>query len=202
VDQDRRVDELPAIAMAMALTSRRAARDPAETARFHFILRFSVATTMSFVVCEWMGWQPSALAPVLTAVLLASLPVSPPPKVGIALVVIMAMSAWLAFFLTAWLSQTPQLLFGTIGFIMFLAFAGLAQAKGQLPLTLLLMCIAVVPVVTLTVSNMPECFRPCWCAAWRSASFSTGSASPFGQPHRRKSPILLPRLPNPRLRRR
>ena len=36
---------------------------------------------------------------------------------------------------------------------MFLAFAGLAQAKAQLPLTLLLMCIAVVPVVTLTVSQ-------------------------------------------------
>jgi hypothetical protein len=139
--------------MAIALPSRRAARDPAETARFHFVLRFSFATTISFVICEWMGWQPSALAPVLTAVLLASLPVSPPPKVGIVLIAIMAMCAWLAFFLTTWLSQTPQLLFGVIGLIMFLAFAGLAQAKGQLPLTLLLMCIAVVPVVTLTVSQ-------------------------------------------------
>jgi hypothetical protein len=117
------------------------------------VLRFSFATTASFVLCEWMGWQPSALAPVLTAVLLASLPSSPPPKVGVALVVIMAICAWLAFFLTTWLSQTPQLLFGVIGFIMFLAFAGLARAKGQLPLTLLLMCMAVVPVVTLTVSQ-------------------------------------------------
>jgi len=139
--------------MATAVPSRRAARDPAETARLQFILRFSVATTASFVICEWMGWQPSALAPVLTAVLLSSLPASPPPKVGVALVVIMAICAWLAFFLTTWLSQAPQLLFGVIGFIMFLAFAGLAQAKGQLPLTLLLMCMAVVPVVTLTVSQ-------------------------------------------------
>ena len=41
---------------------------------------------------------------------------------------------------------------------MFLAFAGLAQAKAQLPLTLLLMCIAVVPVVTLTVSQYAGIF--------------------------------------------
>src|SRR4249919_1873322 len=103
--------------MATALHSSPATRDPAEAARFHFVLRFSVATTASFIVCEWMGWQPSALAPVLTAVLLASLPVSPTPKVGLALVTIMAMCAWLAFFLTTWLSHMPHLLFGIIGLI-------------------------------------------------------------------------------------
>jgi hypothetical protein len=100
-----------------------------------------------------MGWQPSALAPVLTGVLLANLPASPPLKTGIVLVVLMALSAWLAFFLTIWLGQTPHLLFAVIGLIIFLAFAGLAQGKGQLPLTLLLICMAVVPVVTLTVSQ-------------------------------------------------
>ena len=89
VDQGRRPAELPAIAMATALPSRRAAVDPVEAARLHFVLRFSVGTTAAFVVCEWMGWQPSALAPVLTGVLLASLPVSPPPKVGLALVIVM-----------------------------------------------------------------------------------------------------------------
>ena len=52
----------------------------------------------------------------------------------------MGISAWLAFLLTTWFSQTPTLLFGVIGFLMFLAFAGLAQAKGQLPLTLFLIC--------------------------------------------------------------
>lgn len=139
--------------MAIALTSRRATVDRAEAERLHFVLRFSVGTTASFVVCEWMGWQPSAIAPVLTGVLLANLPVSPPPKVGIALVIVMGLSAWFSFFLTTLLNQTPSLLFGVIGLIMFLAFAGLAQAKAQLPLTLLLMCIAVVPVVTLTVSQ-------------------------------------------------
>jgi hypothetical protein len=124
-----------------------------EIARRHFVFRFAFGTTASFVICEWLGWQPSVLAPVLTGVLLASLPVPPPPKVGIALVVVMGLSAWLAFFLTTWFNQVPHILFVAIGLIMLLAFAGLAQGKGQLPLTLLLICIAVVPVVTLTVSQ-------------------------------------------------
>jgi len=122
------------------------------------VLRFSVGTTLAFVVCEWAGWQPAALAPVLTAVLLANLPVSPPPKVGLALVIVMAISAWSAFFLTTLLSQVPSLLFGVIGLVMFLALAGLAQAKAQLPLTLLLMCISVVPVVTLTLAEYAGIF--------------------------------------------
>src|SRR4051812_41391450 len=101
--------------------------DPAEAARLHFVLRFAFGTTAAFLACEWMGWQPSALAPVLTGVLLASLPVAPPPKVGLILVLVMAIAAWLAFFLTTWLNQAPHILFTAIGFVMFLAFAGLAQ---------------------------------------------------------------------------
>jgi len=139
--------------MATALPSRQAGYDPAAAARLHFVLRFSVATTAAFIICEWMGWQPSALAPVLTGVLLANLPFSPSFKVGLGLVVIMAVSAWLAFLLTMWLDQAPHILFAIIGLIIFLAFAGLAQAKGQLPLTLLLICMTVVPVVTLTLSQ-------------------------------------------------
>lgn len=139
--------------MATAATASLSPPAAGETARLHFMLRFAFGTTAAFITCEWMGWQPSALAPVLTGVLLANLPVSPPAKVAFALVLVMAVSAWSTFFLTTWLSQAPHLLFGILGLMMFLAFAGLAQAKGQLPLTLLLMCIAVVPVVTLTVSQ-------------------------------------------------
>lgn len=144
--------------MATVPSSRDATVDPAELARLHFVLRFSVGTTAVFIACEWLGWQPSALAPVLTGVLLANLPVAPPPKVGVVLVLVMAVSAWSAFFLTAWLNQAPHLLFGVIGFIMFLAFAGLAQAKAQLPLTLLLICMTVVPVITLTLSQFAGIF--------------------------------------------
>ena len=134
-------------------SARHPSRDPVETARQHFVLRFSVGTTASFLVCEWMGWQPSALAPVLTGVLLANLPGPPPAKVGLVLVLVMGIAAWSAFFLTTLLSQAPVLLFVFIGLIMFMAFAGIAQAKGQLPLTLLLICFTVVPVVSLTLSQ-------------------------------------------------
>jgi hypothetical protein len=130
----------------------------AEVARRQFVLRFAFATTAAFIVCEGMGWQPSVLAPVLTGVLLASLPASPPLKVGLVLVFVMGTCAWLAFLLTTFLSQVPHLLFGIIGLTMFVAFAGLAQSKAQLPLTLLLMCISVVPVVTLTLSEYAGTF--------------------------------------------
>lgn len=145
--------------LAIALPSRRRAPiDPAEAARRHFVLRFGAGTTASFVVCEWMGWQPSALAPVLTGVLLASLPFSPPFKIGLGLVIIMGIWAWLAFLLTTLLDQTPFILFGLIGLILFLAFYGLAQAKGQLPLTLLLICFTTVPLLGLTVSQYAGIF--------------------------------------------
>ena len=130
----------------------------AETARQQFVLRFAFATTAAFIVCEWMGWQPSALAPVLTGVLLASLPASPPFKVGVVLALVMGGCAWLAYFVTIYLNQVPHLMFGVIGLIMFIAFSGLAQSKAQLPLTLLLMCISVVPVVTLTISEFAGIF--------------------------------------------
>jgi hypothetical protein len=144
--------------MALALSSRRAEMNPVDAARLHFVLRFGFGTTAAFIACEFMGWQPSALAPVLTGVLLANLPVSPPPKVGLVLVIVMALSAWFSFFLTTYLSQTPHLLFGAIGLILFMIFAGLAQAKAQLPLTLLLICITVVPVITLTLSQFAGIF--------------------------------------------
>jgi Protein of unknown function (DUF2955) len=139
--------------MAVALSPLRQDENLVAAAQLHFVLRFSVATSAAFVICEWLGWQPSALAPVLTAVLLSNLPVSPPPKVGLVLILVMAACAWFAFFLTTLLSQVPFLLFAALGLTMFLSFAGLAQAKAQLPLTLLLMCIATVPLVTLTVSE-------------------------------------------------
>jgi hypothetical protein len=139
--------------MATAAAAAPADVDATATARRHFILRFAFGTTASFIICEFMGWQPSALAPVLTGVLLGSLPVAPPPKVGLVLVLVMGLSAWFAFFLTTWLSQAPHILFVAIALVMFLAFAGLAQGKGFLPLTLLLVCMAVVPVACLTVSQ-------------------------------------------------
>jgi hypothetical protein len=135
--------------MAIALRTRRTV-DPAEAARLHFILRFSIGTSGAFTICEWMNWQPSALAAVLAGILLANLPAAPPFRIGFGLSFIMAVWAFAAYALTVLLLETPHILFGVIGLIMFLAFTGLAHAKAQLPLTLLLICMAVIPVVTLT----------------------------------------------------
>lgn len=136
--------------MALTFAFRRRPVDPAEAARVHFILRFAVGTTLGYTICEVMGWQPSALAAVLSGILLANVPTAMPLKAGLALVVVMYLSAWLTFALTMWLHEVPHILFGVIGLILFLAFAVLAQAKAQLPLTLLLICIAIIPVLTLT----------------------------------------------------
>jgi hypothetical protein len=139
--------------MGAALTSRGRALDPAGAAKLHFVLRFAFGTTAAYIVCEYMDWEPAMLAPILAGVLLASLPVAPPLKVGLVLVIAMMLWAWLAFLLTTWFIHTPYLVFAISGVIMFLAFYGMAQAKAQLPLTLLLVCFAVIPVVTLTHSD-------------------------------------------------
>ncbi|QIK95371.1 DUF2955 domain-containing protein [Sphingomonas sp. HDW15A] len=122
-------------------------------ARNHFVLRFAFGTTAVFILCESMDWQPSSLAAVLTGVLLANLPASPPPKLALLLISVMGVSAWLAFILSALLSHVPHILFATVGLVIFVAFAGLAQGKAQLPLTLLLICFSITPVISLTFSE-------------------------------------------------
>ena len=119
----------------------------------HFILRFAVGTTLGFTVCEFMGWQPSALCAVLSGILIAKLPVAPPFKLGVMLALVMFLSAWITYALSAWLFEVPHILFGVIGVFLFLAFFGLARAKAQLPLTLLLICIAIIPLLTLTLPD-------------------------------------------------
>jgi len=136
--------------MAFALATRRKAVDPVEAARLHYILRFAVGTTLGFTVCEYMGWQPSALCAVLSGIMLAKIPIAPPFKVGFALVLVMFLSSWFAYSLSSLLYSVPHILFGLLGLVLFLAFYVLAQAKAQLPLTLLLICLAIIPVLTLT----------------------------------------------------
>lgn len=134
-----------------AITGAAVPTDPAEAARFHFVLRFAFGTTAAFTICEYMGWQPSALSAVFAGILLGNLPAAPSFKVGFALTLVIWLSAWFAFLLTTHLNQSPLVLFGTIGLLLFVALALLAQGKGTLPLTLLLVCIAVIPVITLMI---------------------------------------------------
>ena len=157
--QGRRTPELSAIAMALGLGTRRKVFEPVDAARLHYILRFAVGTTAAFTICEYMGWQPSALAAVLSGILLAKLPVAPPLKVGVALILVMSISAWFFLALTMWLHEAPHILFGLIGVILFLAFYMLAQAKAQLPLTLMLICVALMPIITLTHPDQAPAMR-------------------------------------------
>lgn len=159
--------------MSRAIAGGSGRPDPAELARLHFVLRFSAGTTAAFTVCEAMGWQPSALAAVLAGVLLANIPFAPPFKLGIGLVLIMGVSATFAVTVTALLFQTPQILFLLLGLVMFLAFTGLAMAKAQLPLTLLLICVAVIPVVSLTQPDLAPRIREIFVRAMALAVIFT-----------------------------
>ena len=123
--------------------------DPLAKARLHTLLRFGVGISASFVVGEALGWVPSFLAPMFSAVLLANLPVSPPLKVGILLMAVTGLSATFAFVLSSLLLGTPTILFGAIGVIVFSALYTMAKGKAALPMTLLLMCVSTVPVVAM-----------------------------------------------------
>jgi hypothetical protein len=125
--------------------------DPLARARLHTLLRFGVGISASYVVGEAFGWTPSFVAPMFIAVLLANLPVSPPLKVGVALMAVTGVSAGLAFVVSSLLLGTPSVLFGVIGIIVFGALYTMAKGKAALPMTLLLMCFSTVPVVAMVV---------------------------------------------------
>lgn len=118
-------------------------------ARLHAILRFAVGVTAAFVLCEALQWTPTFLAPVLAAVLMASLQMRPPLKMTLALIVTMAVAAWFAFALASLFRGTPIVLFGFISLCMLLAFYGMSSGRPRLPALLLLICLATIPVVVM-----------------------------------------------------
>ena len=124
-------------------------RNPIATARVHAILRFSVGVTIAFVLAEAMRWGPTFLPAVLVAVLLTNLPFSPPLKLGLALVALMAAAALIAFLLPSLLSEAPQVLVGALALVVFIAFAAMAHGRAKLQATFLLLCIATIPVIAI-----------------------------------------------------
>lgn len=118
-------------------------------ARLHATLRFAVGVTAAFVVCEVMQWAPTFLAPVLTAVLLANLPMRPPLKLALVLIVAMTVAALFSFALASLLRGTPTVLFGLIALCMFLSFLAILNGRPSLPFLLLLICLATIPVVVM-----------------------------------------------------
>lgn len=115
------------------------------------MLRFAGGVTAAFVLAELMGWAPTFLPPLLTAVLLANLPFSPPLKVGLLLAGVMAFSALFAFALSSLLLGSPTVLFGCLAVIIFCALYTMAKGQAALPMTLLLLCVSAIPIVTLVV---------------------------------------------------
>ena len=118
-------------------------------AQLQATLRFAVAVTAAFVVCEYLQWTPSFLAPVLVAALLGNLPMRLPLKLGLILIVTMAVASTFAFVLASLLRLTPVVLFGLIGLCIFLAFYAIARGKPAFPLLLLLICLLIVPVMVM-----------------------------------------------------
>jgi hypothetical protein len=135
--------------MSAAAAQPFAMSDDRERARVHVIVRFAAGTSAAFVVSEAMGWYPSFLAPLLAGVLLASLPAAPPFKVGLVLTAIQGAGAYCAYILTSLLLQTPFVLFGSIAIILLLCFANLAQGRAFLPILLVLISFATIPIVTI-----------------------------------------------------
>jgi hypothetical protein len=119
------------------------------TARLHSVLRFAVGTTAAFVLCEAMGWYPTFLAPLFAAMLLGNLPGALPAKAGIALVVVQVGGAYAAFVFASLLRETPFVLFGTVGVVLFASFAALARGSSTLPILLILIAFATIPIVTI-----------------------------------------------------
>ena len=131
-------------------------------APLHALLRFAVGTTGAFVACEAMGWYPSFLAPLLAGVLIAQSPGALHPKAGLFLIVIQGSGAYCAYILTSLLHEVPTVLFGTVGIIILVCFANLARGRGYLPILLVLISFATIPVVTMLIpeqaSAMPFAF--------------------------------------------
>jgi hypothetical protein len=123
--------------------------DPQALVRRDATMRFAVGCTLAFVLCEGMNWRPTALAPVLTGVLLANLPGRPPLKLGIVVVASMAISSLLVWAVSVLLQQTPTALFIAVGILVFGAFLAMLRGAPGLPLILLLICLAAIPTIVL-----------------------------------------------------
>jgi hypothetical protein len=152
VDLDDCHVELPAVSTKTASVG----ASEQDNAALHGVLRFAVGVTAAFILCEWLHWTPTFLAPVLTAVLLANLPGRPPLKMALGIIAVMSVAAIFAFVLASLLRHTPFVLFGLIGLCMFFAFHAMASGRQRLPPMLLLICLATIPVVVMIAPDQAD----------------------------------------------
>lgn len=136
--------------MAAAGASAPTADAALATAKLHAVLRFAGGTTGAFVLAEAMGWYPTFLPALFAAMLLANLPGPLPGKAGIALLVVQLCGAYAAFAIASLLIESPLVLFGIVAIVLFSGFAKLARGGGMLPILLVMIAFATVPIITLT----------------------------------------------------
>lgn len=120
--------------------------DPART---HAILRFAFGVTLAFVTSELLQWTPTFLAPVFVGVVLVNVPVRPPIKIGVGLILIVAVCAVVGLTLSATLRGMPFILFGLVGVIVFRALHAIARGRPIIGPLMLLICVTTIPVLGL-----------------------------------------------------
>lgn len=120
-----------------------------DSAHTQAVLRFAFGVTASFVVAEVMGWVPGYLAPVLTCVVLANIPMRPPIKVALGFCLAIGASAFLGLLLAMYFRGTPHILFGLSALIVFRALYALARGTPKLVPLFILVCVTAIPVVGL-----------------------------------------------------
>src|SRR3954468_12467568 len=103
--------------MATAAPTQAFPADDLQVAYLHGVLRLSTAVTATYVIAEAMGWFPSFLAPLLAAVILASLPKALPLTAGVMIILVMTGSAYFSYILPSLMQEVPTVLFGVVGLI-------------------------------------------------------------------------------------
>ena len=129
-----------------------------DVARTHATLRFAFGVTLALVACELLQWLPTFLAPVLVAVLLVNVPIRPPVKVAVGLIMIMAASALIAMVLSTALVRSPLILFGVAAVVVFRSLYVIAEGRSPLAPLLLLICLTTIPVIALESSALAASF--------------------------------------------
>ena len=175
--------------------------DQVTKARLHTVLRFAVGTALAFVLCEAMGWYPTFLAALLTATLIANLPVALSPKAGLALILVQGLASYAAFGLASVLGQTPFIYFCAGSLIVFLCFVTLAHGRAFLPSLLILIAFGTIPIVTMVAPQqagaLPLAFTRAMLIAvgmvWLVQALwpEMATASPAAQAERPVSPLAL-----------
>ena len=142
------------------MSAQSATLDALALARRDTVLRFSLGVSIAFVLCEALNWRPTALAPVLSGVLLANLPMRPPLKLCLVIVGSMAVSSIVVWLISVLLRDTPLALWLGVGILFFSTFLAMLRGAPRLPCMLMLVCLAVIPVVAVAspqnVGALPE----------------------------------------------